>query len=181
MARQVRVIRNILDGLAVQPLDALHGDFIVVPARGRYVEHEILTVAPGEGIRTDVLASRIDPAYAADHFPAASPREDGVFEIERALPGDNGVEILEDVFLGRARFRASSAGVCRKIVRERPLAMSAWLGLGSYEWERRRVGRALKYFESAWRVGLLAVPPDADVHLCHRHPGNRPLFHAAWV
>ncbi len=186
MQKQYRVVEVEKDSVLAQPLDGPSVERLQVQSPRKYVEHEILVVeleaheeSGGSATKVQVISSRIDPSFLGLSPPKLEAEDDGEFQIKDSLTEEEADELEEALDLFRDRHYAASGRALRAFLREHPLHIDCLHHLGAIEWDRNKMDRARKYFETGYRIGLLTIPQDFAGKLPWGWLGNRPFLRAA--
>jgi tetratricopeptide (TPR) repeat protein len=78
----------------------------------------------------------------------------------------------------RAQRYGESGRRLRAFVKKFQLHIDSYHHLGNIEWHRRKIDRARKYYETGYRIGLLAIPEDFKGQLPWGIIENRPFLRA---
>jgi tetratricopeptide (TPR) repeat protein len=186
MQKQYRVVEVERDSVLAQALDGAAAERLVIATPRKYVEHEVLIVelaakeeSTGSVRKARVISSRIDPSFLGFLPPKVEAQGEGDFEIKDTLSEQELDELEEALDLYRDRRFAAAGRRLRAFLRTHPLHIDCCHHLGAIEWDRNRMDRARKYFETGYRIGLLSIPEGFDGKLPWGWLGNRPFLRAA--
>jgi tetratricopeptide (TPR) repeat protein len=171
-----------------QPLDAVKQESLRINGASKYIENEVIVAEPrsaGHGLpsRWDVIASRVDPSFIGGEVPKLVPIDGEDGEDEYAFTeyvsyeeGEDFEDALETLRSGRYE---TAAHLLRAFLRRFPYHIDSYHHLGIIEADLGHRGRALKYFEMGYRIGLRSVPENFGGRLPWLHLENRPFLRAA--
>jgi tetratricopeptide (TPR) repeat protein len=168
-----------------QPLDGVRPERLKLVGASRCVENEVIVVEPHAassqiGPKWQVRGSRIDPSFIGENPIQLAPIDDmdgyeftDYVSYEEEEFFHQAVECLES---GRYN---TAANILRDFIKEFPFHIDSYHHLGIIEMDFGRLDRALKYFETGYRIGLLRLPEDFYGKLPWLCLGNRPFLRAA--
>jgi hypothetical protein len=148
------------------------GDIVTVQPRKRW------THARHPYISGEVLGSRFAPGEIGLVPLRLEPRGGGpppVFEMEEAIPGGDGLAILEAIGAREAGDVEHAREILEKLLERDLRCIAAREMLGSFVF-RAVPWEALRYYESGVRVGDLSFSADFHGALPWSMPGNRPFL-----
>jgi tetratricopeptide (TPR) repeat protein len=172
----------------VQPLDAAKQESLTIAKASKYIENEVIVAEPlssGPGVpsRWEVIASRVDPSFIGGSAPKLAtvdgenePNEYTFTEYVGYEQGEDFEDALEDLRSGQYE---TAANLLRAFIKRFPYHIDSYHHLGIIETNLGHRGRALKYFETGYRIGLLSVPDNFAGRLRWIHLENRPFLRAA--
>ncbi len=185
MTAEFRVLELRRGGILAQPLDGARPQLLKTSRPSRYVENEILVIEPRPASaesrsQSKVVASRIDPSFIEGPAPQIMAMgEDGehAFAEYVSYKDSEPFERALDTF--RAGYYDDAGELLRAFITEYPYHIDSYHHLGIIETDLEHRERALKYFETGYRIGLLSLPDNFCGTLPWICLENRPFLRAA--
>ncbi|MBM4093171.1 MAG: tetratricopeptide repeat protein, partial [Planctomycetes bacterium] len=188
MQREFRILEVRRGSVLVQPLDAVKEECLRVARATTYIENEVIIAEPlsdrsGVSSQWEVIAARVDPSFIDGGAPKVVPcgNEEAGTECRFAeYVSSEEEEDFEDALEAlRSGDHVTAARLLRAFIRRFPYHIDSYHHLGIIETDRGRRGRALKYFEMGYRIGLRSVSEGFSGTLPWIHLENRPFLRAA--
>lgn len=185
MVAEYQIVQVRRGGVWAQPLDGAEQQLLKLANASKYVENEIVVVEPvasesGTLPRFRVIASRIDPSYIAGSAPTVKRHgDDGEYEFDECVNDEEGERLDDALEIFRAGDYEDAGRLLRLFVSEHPYHIDAYHHLGIIETDLGHVEKALKYFETGYRIGNLSIPPLFFGTLPWGILSNRPFLRAA--
>ena len=185
MAVEFRIQEIRRGEVLVQPLDGAKPQSLKVARTSKYVESEIVVVeaasaAAGSRSQSKVVASRIDPSFIDGRSPKVLPMGmDGEHSFEEYVSFSDGEPFERALDTFRAGYHDDAGEMLREFIRTYPYHIDSYHHLGIIESVLKHHDRALKYFETGYRIGLLSIPKKFDGTLPWGCLENRPFLRAA--
>jgi len=183
MAAEFRILEIRRGEVIAQPLDGAKPQLLKVSRPSKYVENEIVVVEPtsnGSDSRFKVVASRIDPSFIDGGAPEIVAMGEGGEHAFAEYVSFNDSEPFEralDSF--RDGYYDDAEAMFREFIRTYPYHIDSYHHLGIIETEYGHPERALKYFETGYRIGLFSLPKNLSGTLPWICMENRPFLRAA--
>ncbi|MFC1758536.1 tetratricopeptide repeat protein [Planctomycetota bacterium] len=168
-----------------QPLDGVTPQSLRISRPSKYVENEIVVVeasSPATGSRSQskVIASRIDPSFLDGRPLKVLPLgEEGEHAFEEYVGFEDSEPFERALDTFRAGYHDDAEELLRAFIKAYPYHIDSYHHLGIIETEQDHHDRALKYFETGYRIGLLSIPNNFDGTLPWVYLENRPFLRAA--
>lgn len=188
MHTEFRILEVRRDHVWAQPLDGVKQESLRIASASKYVENEVIVAeplsgSPGVPSRWEVIASRVDPSFIGGEVPKLTPIDEMNEENEYEFTEYVGYEEDEDFEDALEALRSgryeSAAHLFRAFIKRFPYHIDSYHHLGIIETDLGHGGRALKYFEMGYRIGLRSVPESFSGRLPWIHLENRPFLRAA--
>ncbi len=185
MEQQFRILEIRSGGVLVQSPDDVDIILLRIPNAQKYVENEIIRAEAHEDDSLAgwsgpvVVASSIDPSLIGESAPQLVDCGGGDFEMSEVVSFEDSEPFQFALELYRAGDTRQAGRQFRSFLTDHPLHIDSYHHLGLLESDRSRVGRALKYYETGYRIGLLSLPKDFAGRLQWGFLGNRPFLRAA--
>jgi tetratricopeptide (TPR) repeat protein len=167
------------------PLDGVRPEALKIAAASKYVENEVIVAEPLSGDpsgrpRWEVIAARVDPSFIGGTVLKLSPAgEENEYEFAQYVSYDEGEAFEEALETLRSGHYEKAASLLRDFIKRFPYHIDSYHHLGIIETDLGHPGRALKYFEMGYRIGLLSIPGNFAGRLPWMHLENRPFLRAA--
>ena len=182
MTAEFRVLELGRGEILAQPLDGATPQLLKISRPSKYVENEIVVAEPtsnGES-RFKVVASRIDPSFIDGRAPEiVAMGEDGEHAFAEYVGYKDSEPFERALDTVRAGYYDDAGGLLRAFITEYPYHIDSYHHLGIIETDLEHRERALKYFETGYRIGLLSFPKNFGGILPWICLENRPFLRAA--
>jgi len=183
MAAEFRILEIRRGEILAQPLDGATPQSLKIPRPTKYVENEIVVVEPASSdpdsrSHFKVVASRIDPSFVDGRALEIGPMGDEhVFA--RYVSFEDGEPFEQALDMFRSGYYDEAGRQLRAFIHEYPYHIDSYHHLGIIETDLDHPARALKYFETGYRIGLLAFTGNFGGSLPWICLENRPFLRAA--
>ena len=185
MTVEFRILEIHRRGVLAQPLDGAKPQSLKISRPSKYVENEIIVVEPASSTPEShshfkVVASRIDPSFIDGRAPkivAIGEDNDHTFAEYISFEDSEPFEQALDTF--RAGYYDEAGESLRAFINEYPYHIDSYHHLGIIETDLGHPERALKYFETGYRIGLLSITDSFGGTLPWICLENRPFLRAA--
>jgi tetratricopeptide (TPR) repeat protein len=188
MHTQFRIIEVRRGHVLAQPLDAVKQESLRIARASKYIENEVIVAEPlsgdpGAPSRWKVIASRVDPSFIGGAAPKLAPidaeNEQNGYEFTEYVSYEEGADFEGALETLRSGQHETAAQLLREFIKRFPYHIDSYHHLGIIETDLGHRGRALKYFEMGYRIGLQSVPENFAGRLPWVHLENRPFLRAA--
>ena len=188
MHTEFRILEVRRGHLWAQPLDAVEPESLRIASASKYIENEVIVAEPlsgGPGVpsRWEVVAARIDPSFVGGDVPRLAPNdeenEENEYEFAEYVGYDEGEDFEDALEILRSGDYETAAHLLRAFIKRFPYHIDSYHHLGIIETDLGHQGRALKYFEMGYRMGLRSIPENFAGRLPWIHLENRPFLRAA--
>jgi tetratricopeptide (TPR) repeat protein len=188
MHTEFRILEVRRGHVLAQPLDAVKQESLKIAGASKYIENEVIVAeplsgAPGVPSRWEVIVSRVDPSFIGGEAPKLTRIDEENKEDEYEFTEYVGYEEGEDFEDALDTFRSGrheiAARLLREFLKKFPYHIDSYHHLGIIETDLGHRGRALKYFEMGYRIGLRSFPEKFAGRLPWIHLKNRPFLRAA--
>jgi tetratricopeptide (TPR) repeat protein len=172
----------------VQPLDAVKQESLKIASASKYIENEVIVAeplsgGPGGPPRWQVIAARIDPSFIGRELPKLAPLDEkseaDEYTFTQYVGYEEGEDFEEALETLRSGHYETAARLLRAFIKRFPYHIDSYHHLGIIEADLGHGGRALKYFEMGYRIGLRSIPENFAGRLPWIHLENRPFLRAA--
>lgn len=188
MHTEFRILEVRRGHVLAQPLDAVKQESLRIAGASKYIENEVIVAEPlssGPGVpsRWEVIASRVDPSFIGGAAPKLAPidekNEENEYKFTEYVGYEEGEDFEDALETLRSGQHETAAHLLRAFIKRFPYHIDSYHHLGIIETDLGHRGRALKYFEMGYRIGLRSVPEDFSGRLPWIHLENRPFLRAA--
>ncbi|MHB8973218.1 MAG: hypothetical protein ACYC3X_28750 [Pirellulaceae bacterium] len=188
MHTEFRILEVRRGYVLAQPLDAVKQESLRIASASKYIENEVIVAepfsgGPGAPSRWEVIASRVDPSFIGGEVPKLAPldekNEENEYEFTEYVGYEEGEDFEDALETLRSGHYEAAAHLLRAFIRRFPHHIDSYHHLGIIETDLGHRGRALKYFETGYRIGLRSVPENFSGRLPWIHLENRPFLRAA--
>ena len=188
MHTQFRILEVSRGHVLAQSLDAAKQESLRIAGASKHIENEVIVAEPlsgGPGVpsRWKVIASRVDPSFIGGEVPKLAPidekNEENEYEFTEYVGYEEGEDFEGALESLRSGHYETAAYLLRAFVKRFPYHIDSYHHLGIIETDLGHRGRALKYFEMGYRIGLQSVPKNFAGRLPWSHLKNRPFLRAA--
>jgi len=185
MTAEFRILEIRRGEVFAQPLDGAKPQTLKMSRPSKYVENEIVVVEPASSdsaarAHFRVVASRIDPSFVDGRAPTiVSIGEDNEHAFAEYISYEEGEPFEQALDTFRAGNYDEAGRLLRAFINEYPFHVDSYHHLGIIETELDHPERALKYFETGYRIGLLSVADNFTGTLPWICLENRPFLRAA--
>ncbi|MCA9167403.1 MAG: tetratricopeptide repeat protein [Planctomycetales bacterium] len=184
MHSEYRILQINRGQVLAQPLDGAKPVSLKIAGSSKYVENEIVVLnSPSDDVqgsaRYEVIAARIDPSFIDGVAPTLVAVGDGDCEFTEYASFEQSEVFDETLEVFRMGGYDEAASQLRAFVRRYPFHIDSYHHLGIIETGLGHQNRALKYFETGYRIGLLSIPDNFVGRLPWICLENRPFLRAA--
>ncbi len=185
MYREFRILEVRRGHVWAQSLDAVQQESLRIGSASKYIENEVIVAEPpsdgrGGASQWEVIACRVDPSFIDGDMPKITPIDE---MNECVFTGYVGYEEGEEFEAALEALRSDdyeTAGqLLRAFIKRFPNHIDSYHHLGIIETDLGHLGRARKYFEMGYRIGLRSIPENFAARLPWNRLKNRPFLRAS--